>query len=124
MAFTYDLNTDRGKVRLLIPDNNVDSYVFEDDEIDKFLALENIDGENNVKLASALALETLASSEILIQKKIKLLDLTTDGVSMSKELRARAERLREESDQESSLEIAEMNLNDFNFRQLIINSAL
>jgi len=124
MAFTYDLNTDRGKVRLLIPDNNVDSYVFEDDEIDKFLALENIDGENNVKLASALALETLASSEVLIQKKIKLLDLTTDGVSISKELRARAERLREESDQESSLEIAEMNLNDFNFRQLIINNAL
>jgi len=124
MAFTYDLNTDRGKVRLLIPDNNVDSYVFEDDEIDKFLTLENIDGENNVKLASALALETLASSEVLIQKKIKLLDLTTDGVSISKELRARAERLREESDQESSLEIAEMNLNDFNFRQLIINSAL
>ncbi len=38
MSFTYDLSTDRGKVRLSLGDTGpANSYVFEDDEIDYFL---------------------------------------------------------------------------------------
>ena len=37
MAFSYDLNTDVGKVRLLIMDNQQASYLFEDGELSAFL---------------------------------------------------------------------------------------
>lgn len=37
MAFTYDLATARGQVRLLVPDKNSGDYLLEDDEIDYFL---------------------------------------------------------------------------------------
>ena len=37
MVFTYLLATDIGKVRLLVPDNKVASYIFEDDEITAML---------------------------------------------------------------------------------------
>jgi len=37
MAFTYDLSTDAGKVRLKIGDTDAAAYVFEDDEISYFL---------------------------------------------------------------------------------------
>ncbi len=68
MAFTYDLTTDRGTVRLIITDSDHDNPIFEDNEIDKFLILTAIDGTNDVNLASAMALETIASSEALVQK--------------------------------------------------------
>tara|TARA_R110002124_G_scaffold53832_1_gene153969 strand:+ start:659 stop:1006 length:348 start_codon:yes stop_codon:yes gene_type:complete len=38
MAFTYDITTDRGKVRLKLADTDSSAYVFEDDEIDYFLS--------------------------------------------------------------------------------------
>lgn len=38
MAFTYDITTDRGQVRLQLSDTNASAYVFEDDEIDYFLS--------------------------------------------------------------------------------------
>ena len=37
MAFTYDITTDRGKVRLKLADTDSSAYVFEDNEIDYFL---------------------------------------------------------------------------------------
>ena len=37
MAFTYDLGTDRGKIRLKLSDTNSAAYGFEDAEIDAFL---------------------------------------------------------------------------------------
>lgn len=37
MAFTYDISTDRGRVRLYLSDTDSAAYVFEDDEIDYFL---------------------------------------------------------------------------------------
>lgn len=89
MPFSYDLATDRGKVRLLAADADATTYVFEDEEIDAFLGL-----EGDVQLAAAVALETLASSEALIKQKIKLLDLQTDGPAVAKELRERAADLR------------------------------
>jgi len=39
MAFTYDLTTNRGKVRLRLSDTNALGYVFEDNEIDYFLTV-------------------------------------------------------------------------------------
>lgn len=90
MTFSYDIETDRGKVRLLATDTQSDRVIFDDDEIDAFLAI-----EGSVFPAAALALETIAANEALVQKRIKLLDLTTDGPAVADALAKRAASLRE-----------------------------
>ena len=97
MSWSYDpeVLAARDQVRLLIGDtdqDDADNHYFSNEELDAFLAMES----SIVKLAAAQALDTLASSEVLIQKRIKLLDLSTDGPAESKELRARASDLRDE----------------------------
>ena len=125
MAFTYDLTTDRGKVRLLCTDNIVAYEIFDDDDIDAFLSLES----SVVKKAAALALETIASSEVLVQKRIRLLELTTDGPAESAELLKRAALLRAQADADeegdySPIDWAELVYDDFSFREHIVDEAL
>ncbi len=124
MAFTYNLTTEAGKVRLLITDTDSTNPIFEDREIDVFLSFTASDGTNDINLASAVALETIAASEALVQKKIKLLDLTTDGPAVATSLRAAAKILREQSENESYIDWSEMNLNAFAGRDIIWNDAL
>ncbi len=124
MAFTYNLTTEAGKVRLLITDTDSTNPIFEDREIDVFLSLTAVDGSNDINLAAAVALETIAASEALVQKKIKLLDLTTDGPAVAASLRVSAKILREQSDNESYIDWSEMNLNTFAARDIIWNDAL
>ena len=125
MAFTFDLTTDRGKVRLLCTDSVAAYEIFSDDSIDAFLTLES----SNVKKAAALALETIASSEVLVQKRIKLLDLSTDGPAESAELLKRAGLLRgqaadDEDGDYSPFDIAELVYDPFSLRERIIDEAL
>jgi hypothetical protein len=54
MAFTYDLSTDRGVVRLQLADTNAQAFVFEDAEIDKFLSR-----GGSVNEATCIGLRTL-----------------------------------------------------------------
>ena len=96
MTFTYDLSTDRGKVRLLVPDRVSTDYLFNDDEVDAFLSVE----DSSIKRAAALCLETIASDIAMIDKVIKLLDLQTDGAKTSDALLARAKTLRDQADNE------------------------
>jgi len=125
MAFTYDPTTDLGKVRLLCTDSVAANEIFSDDEITAFMALES----DNVRRSAALALETIASSEVLVQKRIRLLDLTTDGPAESAELLKRAAMLRVQADdveagETSAIDWAEMNLDEFSYRERLINEAL
>ncbi len=124
MAFTYDLSTDGGQVRLLITDTDLDNPIFQDNEIDFFLSNTAVDSSNDINLAGAKALETIAASEALVQKKIKLLDLTTDGPAVADSLRKAAALLREQSDTEGDIDFIEQNLNVFSARQIIWNDAL
>ena len=124
MAFTYDLSTEAGKVRLLITDTDHDNEIFADNEIATFLSLTAVDGSNDINLAAAMALETIAASEALVQKKIKLLDLTTDGPAVATSLRAAAKILRDQSENESYVDWTEINLNDFAASDIILNDAL
>lgn len=123
MAFTYTLSTDAGKVRLMVPDNNASSYVFEDDEIDAFLSLEY----SNVRRAAALALETIASNEAYVLKVIELLDLKTDGAKTSDALLKRAKLLRDQADRADAAEdggawdIAEWTVSEFAKRERLNN---
>lgn len=124
MAFTYDLTTDRGQLRLLITDVDYLNPIFQDNEVDFFLSHTAIDGGNDLNLAAAKALETIAASEALVQKKIELLDLKTDGPAVADSLRKAAALLREQSDSESDIDYIEQNLNVFTSRQILINDAL
>jgi hypothetical protein len=87
-----DLSTDLGVVRLLITDLDVSAYLLTDAQITAFLTL-----EGTVRLAAAAALETIATSEVLISKKIRTQDLSTDGPAVAKELRERAAALRKQA---------------------------
>lgn len=126
MAFTFNVATDVGKVRLLVPDRVSADAVFQDDEIEAFLDLEG----GVVRRAAALALETIASDNAMTLKVIRLLELTTDGAKTSDALLKRAEKLRSQADladqaeEGAAFDIAEMVPNDFAWRERVWNEAL
>jgi hypothetical protein len=66
-----------------------------DSAIQAFLDLESGEAQP-VKLAAADALDAIASSQALIQKKLKVLDLETDGPALAKALRDHAISLRKQ----------------------------
>jgi len=120
-TFTYDPSTSIGIVRLLTNDKYEAEPIFYDEEITAFLALEGSD----TRKAAAKALETIAADEVLTQKVIKLLGLTTDGAKVAAELRANAAALRSQAvtgdDSEGLIDVAEWIVDDFTYRKRIIN---
>lgn len=116
--FTYDPTTDLGLVRLLIPDRVTPDHLFDDDELQAFIAL-----EGGVKRAAAVALETIASDEVLTQKAIRLLHLQTDGPRSAQALMARAQALRTQAESEESagaFDWAELAVDDFSARERLL----
>lgn len=85
-----DYTTDVGQVRLIIGDLDVNNQIFGEDELQGFLALAN----DSVKRAAAEALDTIASSEALISKKITTQDRSSDGPAVADALRKHAAALR------------------------------
>lgn len=93
LPITTDPTTAIGRVRLLCTDLDEVAPLFTDAQITAFLAMEN----SNVRLAAAQALDTIASSEAMVSKKIRTADLQTDGPAVAKELRDRAASLRDQA---------------------------
>lgn len=120
MAFTYDPSTAAGKVRLLCTDVDEANAMFDDAEISAFLALESDD----VRLAAATALETIASNELLVLKVQTILDVETDGAAVARELRMRAQNLREQANETGEFDYAELVVDGFTARQRVWNEAL
>lgn len=124
MPFSYDLTTDTGKMRAIIPDSNAAAYVFEDAELDAFLLLEG----DSIKRGAALALETIASNEAMVLKVVKLLDIQTDGAKLADALMKRAAQLREQAEDEDiaaygAFDIAEMVFDGHTWRERWIKQA-
>jgi hypothetical protein len=93
--FTYDVTTELGTVRLLIPDKIATDPIFLDIEIQAFLNL----GGSNVARAAAIACETIATDQLLLLKAVThVADISLDGAAVSQQLLARAKRLREMAD--------------------------
>jgi len=90
MTFTYDPETDSGKVRLLCTDRDPDHEIFSDEEIGVFLSL----NEQDVRLAAAQALDQIAASQVLILKYIEVNGLRTNGQAVANALHQQAESLR------------------------------
>ena len=122
-----DLTTDRGKVRLLIQDDNETYEFFTDAKIDCFLTIAgDLDGDT-VFYASALALESWASNQVMIIKVVELLDVVTDGAAVSREMRMRAQLLRADaitSSSDAGFEVAEMALGHFSWVEQVTNEAI
>lgn len=80
-----------------------------------------------VKLAAAQALDTIADSETLIQKRITLLDIKTDGPAEARALREHAKALRAQvadgsgTDADGLFDYAEMALGPFGTRERMMN---
>ena len=127
MTLTYDVATDRGKVRLFIQDTVEANEFYDDTEIDAFLTLAaDLDGAA-IYNASALALESWASNQLMVLKVIERLDLKTDGAKMAAEMRLRAQGLREQAmaaSDDAGFEIAEMALGPWSVREQIVNEAI
>lgn len=90
---TTDPATPVGMVRLLTTDLDPDAALLTDEQITALLQLEGGD----VRRAAAAALETIATNEALIAKKITSGDVSTDGPAVAQELRQRAQALREQA---------------------------
>lgn len=104
----YDISNEQGKVRLLISDvGGADgkSFIFEDNEIQAF-----IDMGGGIKYAASSALRTIAGNEAQVSKRIKYLELSTDGPAVAKALNELADKLEAEAgdaDEEGDVEIAQ-----------------
>ena len=77
-------------VRLIISDPDGPDALLDEGSIAGFIDLNG----GNLRLAAADALDAIATSEVLVSKKIRTQTLSTDGPAVSAELRALADRQR------------------------------
>lgn len=126
MTFTYSPSDAIGKVRMLIPDRVEEHAVFSDEEIQAYLDM----NDSDIRRATAQALETIASDEVMTLKVLTTLDISTNGASVSDALLRRAEGLRLQADdadageEGGSFDYAEMDVNVFTRRELLRNQTL
>lgn len=92
MTWTYTPGSSApvDRVRFLIADTKDIRPIFQDEEIQDLLVMER----NRVYAAAALALETMASDQAYVLKVVSHNGISTNGPSVSAELRNRAAVLR------------------------------
>lgn len=106
---SYDVSNEQGQVRLLISDvggSDGKSFLFKDTEIQAFITL-----SGGVKYAAATALRAIAGNEAQVSKRIKFLELSTDGPAVAKalnELADKFEKEAEDSDEDAEPDVASM----------------
>jgi hypothetical protein len=98
MAFTYDLTTTLGQVRLLASDTDASSYDFEDAEI-AFIQTQTT--TLGVLGAAAMLFEVLAGSHAKLALRKTRLAITEDLSKIAEELRAQARLWRAQAEAES-----------------------
>lgn len=124
MTAIIDFSTSTNKVRLLIGDIDVTDKIFNDSAIDAFIAMAL---DNNIKRAAAQALLVIAVNEVLVQKRIKLLDLSTDGPAEATALQALAKELIRQADEEEvdgAFDFAEMVDTPFQYDEFVVKDRL
>lgn len=104
-----DYSTATGQVRLLTADTDTANQLLTDAEIAGFLALNGVTDPADtsdpagIRRAAADALETIASSETLVSKKIRTqAGVSTDGPAVAADLRKHAATLRAQADEHDS----------------------
>lgn len=101
MAAITDFSTDVAKVRLMISDIDDTNQIFSDSAIQTFIDMAR---GGDIRRAAGQALRTIAGNEVLVQKRQRILDYSTDGPAEAKELRALADDLFAEADKAEAAE--------------------
>lgn len=83
MAFTYDLTTDAGKVRLIIADTDSSAYAYEDAEIAYFLTAQSDD----VTKAAYMAVRGLLADRARRVKRATMAGIAYDDTAQVSALR-------------------------------------
>jgi hypothetical protein len=120
MSFSYDPTTAIGQIRLISFDSDATNVQLQDEDIAAFLSLEN----NSVRRAAAMVLDRLAVKYAMVQGAVKLLDLECDGTKVAQEFRAQAKDLRRQEEVLAQFDVAEMVLDEFTYRERVIDEAL
>lgn len=94
-----DYTTPLGQVRLLTADLDPAAPLLTDEMLQGYLALH----QDNPYRAAADALDAMATSEVLLSKKIRTQDISTDGPAVAAELRKQAAYLRGKADTADAL---------------------
>lgn len=89
-AFTYDLTTDIGKIRLFTTDTDASDYIYSDEELGVFLSL----FAGSPMLAAAAALDAIATDAAKVAIITKNDVQTTDPTKIPTLLAERAKTLR------------------------------
>ncbi len=104
MAHTYDLATDVGKMRLDIGDTDVAELgvraIFSDEELASLRA-----GNRSRKLASAAALDIIATKLAQVMRDMTSQDVSTFGSRTAESVRKQAAVLREQGNIEAAGEV-------------------
>jgi hypothetical protein len=99
-----------GQVRLLISDVDEANPILDDAQVQGFLAI----NAGHLRRAAADALDAIADSETLVSKVLKTQDLSTDGAKVADSLRAHADRLRSQAeDDDFAFDIVDYNPNQW-----------
>lgn len=130
-AYTFDLATNTGQVRMYIDDRDLSSVntslpleqrsaIFTDEEINTFLRQAN----NDVMYASALGLITISGNRQLLVQSRRIGKSVVDFGEVRKSLQAQAKALISMSNMQPADGIAEIDWNDFTLRQILLNTQL
>ena len=85
---------------------------FSDSDLQSF-----INSEGDDYMAAAQALDTMASNMVLVMRKIKDLDIDTDGPAVAKALHDHADKLRKQAANNAGVDWAEMVVDNFNWQE-------
>ena len=124
MTAITDYSTDVAKVRLLIGDIDDTDQIFNDEAIQAFIDMAL---DSNLKRSAAQSLMSIAVNEVLVQKRITLLDLKTDGPAEAIQLRLMAKELMKQADDEEltgAFDWAEQINNTWQYDELLYKDAL
>ena len=124
MTAITDFSTNVARVRLLIADLDDTDQIFNDEAIAAFIDMAL---DSNLKRAAAQALMSVAVNEVLVQKRITLLDLKTDGPAEAIQLRLMAKELNKQADDEElegAFDYAEMVNTGWQYDELLVKDAL
>lgn len=89
MAFSYDVTTNAGKVRLLIADTNAEAYAFENDEIAYFLTAQSDD----VTKAAYMAVRSLLANRARRAKRATVEGIQYDDTAQVSALKVLLDEL-------------------------------
>lgn len=110
MAFSYDLDTNIGKVRLLINDSDRTDPLFSDKEIQVFLDLTS----QTPELAAARAYGTIIRAKSLLAKVVKREGYQTEEFAIS-ELRSLVNDMINEYERSQGVQSSQFALDDSHF---------